>query len=222
MPGGAAADLTAEIAARLASVRSRIEQAGGDPDRVVILAVTKGQPIETCRAALGLGLTRLGENRVQEALPKLEALPEAHWDLIGHLQTNKVRQVAGRFGMIQSVDSVRLAEALAARGPQAILMEVNVAAEAAKHGFDPDRALEGASTLAELLDLRGLMGMAPGSGDPAPAFARLRRLRDEAEQRLGRELPVLSMGMSNDLEAAVRAGSTLVRLGQALFGDRHW
>ena len=211
------------MALRLASVRERIERAGADPNRITILAVSKGHPVEACRAAFSLGLTRFGENRVQEALPKREAFPEVEWHLIGHLQTNKVRQVAGRFALIQSVDSLRLAEAIADRDPrQAVLMEVNVSGEDSKHGFDPEAATDAAGRLANLLDLQGLMGMAAATGDPAPAFARLRRIRDEAEQRLGRGLPVLSMGMSNDLEAAIKAGSTLLRLGRALFGDRSY
>lgn len=132
-----------------------------------------------------------------------------------------MRQVSGRFALIHSIDSLRLGEAIAARDrDQPVLMEVNVSGDAAKHGFAPAAALEAAVRLDQMLSLRGLMGMGPAIGDPGPAFAELGRLRREAEQKLGRALPVLSMGMSGDLEAAVRAGSTLLRLGTALFGDR--
>jgi PLP dependent protein len=207
------------VAANLTAVRERIRRAGGDPDAVAVVAVTKGQPVEACRAAVAAGLRVLGENRVQEALGKMDAVPGAEWHLIGHLQTNKVRHAA-RFALVQSLDSVRLAEALAARGGAAALLEVNVAREAQKHGVAPEAAAETAVRVARLVDLRGLMGMGPAEGDPRPAFAELRRLRDEAEQRLGRRLPVLSMGMSEDLEAAVAEGTTMVRIGRALFGLR--
>jgi len=204
------------VAGNIAAIRERIERAGGDPDRVEIVAATKNRTVEDCRAAVAVGLATLGENRVQEALAKMDGVPGAHWHLIGHLQTNKVRHAA-RFELIQSLDSVRLAEALAARGGVPVLLEVNVARESQKHGVEPDTAVSTAALVAAQLDLRGLMGMAPLGADPEPAFIQLRQLRDEAEQRLGRALPVLSMGMSEDLEAAVRAGTTMLRIGRALF-----
>jgi hypothetical protein len=208
-----------QVTANLAAVRARIERAGGDPDAITIVAVTKGQPVEACLAAVEAGLTVLGENRVQEALDKMDQVPGAAWHLIGHLQTNKARH-AGRFALVQSLDSVRLAEALAARGRTAALLEVNVSREPQKHGAAPEEAVATASAVDGLVDLRGLMGMGPTGGDPRPAFAELRRLRDEAEQRLGHRLPVLSMGMSDDLEAAVAEGTTMVRIGRALLGPR--
>lgn len=192
--------------------------AGGEPDRIAVVAVTKGRPLDDCRAALEAGLTRLGENRVAEALPKLEALPAAEWHLVGHLQGNKARDAAGRFALIHSVDSLRLAEAIAQRAPeQAVLLQVNTSREPQKHGLAPEGALEDLRAAATLLPVRGLMCMAAAAGDPAPAFAELRRLRDEAEQVLGMALPILSMGMTQDYEPAVRAGSTMLRLGRALF-----
>ena len=217
MPGRP--DLAAGVAGNLAEVRRRVEAAGGDPERVTIVAVTKGQPVEACVAAVELGLTVLGENRVQEALGKMEGVTGAEWHLVGHLQTNKVRH-ASRFALIQSLDSVRLAGSLAAHESPPVLLEVNVSREQQKHGVAPEMALEVARQVAERLDLRGLMAMGPAGRDAGPGFAELRRLRDEAEQRLGRGLPVLSMGMSDDLEAAVREGSTMLRLGRALFGER--
>ncbi|HEY5035073.1 MAG TPA: YggS family pyridoxal phosphate-dependent enzyme [Candidatus Dormibacteraeota bacterium] len=209
-----------EVKDRLALVREKIARIR-NPDEIVIVAVTKGFGPDTCRAALAAGLHVLGENRVHEAILKMDEVPGAEWHLIGHLQTNKVRQAAGRFALIHSVDSVRLAAELARVEPQqAVLLEVNVAREPQKHGADPDRAQEFITEIASVVDLRGLMAMGPSQGDPAPAFRELRRIREEAEQRLGKSLPVLSMGMSGDFEVAVAEGSTMVRLGQALFGPR--
>jgi PLP dependent protein len=205
----------------LAAVRRRIQSVGGDPAKIVIVAVTKGFGPEACREALGAGLETLGENRVQEALAKMEVVEGADWHLIGHLQTNKARLAAGRFALIQSIDSTRVAEALAAiDSSQAVLVELNVAREAHKTGAPPESAQELLRAVGEMLDLRGLMGMGPFEGDPAPAFTELGAIRDEAQQRLGRSLPILSMGMSADFEQAVAAGSTMLRLGTALFGQR--
>jgi pyridoxal phosphate enzyme (YggS family) len=148
-------------------------------------------------------------------------VPNARWNLIGHLQTNKVKLVAGRFALIQSVDSARLAEAIARLAPdQAVLVEVNIAREGQKSGVSPDEALELITRVSTMLELQGVMGMGPSHGDPTPAFNELRRLHTLAEQRIGKGLPVLSMGMSGDFEAALAAGSTMLRLGQALFGPR--
>jgi pyridoxal phosphate enzyme (YggS family) len=209
------------VAENLRGVRERIERAGRDPDSITIVAVTKGFGLEACREAIAAGLTILGENRVQEALPKMGAIPNATWHLIGHLQTNKVRQAAGRFQVIQSVDSIKLAEHIARVQPrQQVLLEVNVSREPQKSGAAPEQAIEVARRISALLDLRGLMAMGPTRGDPLAAFEEARRLRDQAEQAIGRELPVLSMGMSADFETALAAGSTMLRLGQLLFGAR--
>jgi pyridoxal phosphate enzyme (YggS family) len=211
----------ATVLERLARVSARIAATGRNPDEVAIVAVTKGFGADACREALAAGLHLLGENRVQEALPKMAELPNARWNLIGHLQTNKVKQAAGRFALIQTVDSVRLAEGIARQAPgQAVLVEVNVAREAQKSGVAPEMALDLITTVATLLDLQGLMGMGPSHGDPTPVFNELRTLHTLAEQRIGKGLPVLSMGMSGDFEAALAAGSTMLRLGQALFGPR--
>jgi pyridoxal phosphate enzyme (YggS family) len=210
-----------DVAARLASIRERIVKAGRNPDEVTIVAVTKGFDASVCRLAIQAGLRILGENRVQEALKKMDEVQGAEWHLIGHLQTNKVRLAAGKFALIQSVDSHHLAQALAHLAPkQQVLIEVNVARELQKSGVDPEQAPTFVKDAADVLDVRGLMAMGPTHGDPAPAFNELRQLRDEAEQRIGRSLPVLSMGMSGDFEAALAAGSTMLRLGQALFGPR--
>jgi pyridoxal phosphate enzyme (YggS family) len=210
-----------DVVERLARVSARIAATGRNPDEVAIVAVTKGFDVSVCRLALQAGLRMLGENRVQEAQKKMSEVDTAEWHLIGHLQTNKVKQAAGRFALIQTVDSVRLAEAIARHAPrQKVLVEVNIAREAQRSGAIPGDALEVIAATSHLLELQGVMGMAPATGDPAPAFDELRRLHDEAEQRLGRSLPILSMGMSGDFEAALAAGSTMLRLGQALFGPR--
>ena len=205
----------------LARVSARIAATGRNPDEVAIVAVTKGFDATVCREALDAGLRILGENRVQEALDKMSVVEGATWHLIGHLQTNKVRHAAGKFALIQSVDSVHLAEAIARVDPrQAVLVEINVAHEPQKSGANPAHAHEVIAAAANLLDLQGLMAMGPAEGDPRAAFDELRRLRDEAEQRIGKSLPILSMGMSGDYELALKAGSTMLRLGQALFGPR--
>ena len=205
----------------LKSVRERIERAGRNPDEIAIVAVTKGYGPAVCQAGLDAGLKILGENRVQEALGKMDAVKGAEWHLIGHLQTNKARAAAGRFALIHSVDSRHLADALARINvEQKVLVEVNVAREPRKTGVDPAGAQELLDAVAEMLDLRGLMAMGPAEGDPRPAFDELRTIRDEAQQRLGKPLPILSMGMSGDFEVAVKAGSTMVRLGTVLFGPR--
>ena len=209
------------VAKNLASVRDRITRAGGDPDEITIVAVTKGFGPEVCKQALEAGLRELGENRVQEALEKMGQVQGGEWHLIGHLQTNKVRLAARRFALIQSIDSQHLVQGLARADPaQRVLVEVNVAREPQKSGVDPDRAAALIDEAAKALQLRGLMAMGPTSGDPKPAFTELKTMRDAAQERLGISLPILSMGMSSDFEDAVRAGSTMLRLGSVLFGRR--
>ena len=209
------------IEENLRAVRERIERAGRNPDDVTIVAVTKGFGPEVCRAALQAGLNVLGENRVHEALTKMSEVEGAEWHLIGHLQTNKARMAAGRFQLIQSVDSLRLAEHIARIEPsQPVLVEVNISREPQKSGVAAEETVTLATEIAKRLDLKGLMAMGPSQGDPAQAFEELRRLRDDTQEHIGRALPVLSMGMSGDFEAALRAGSTMLRLGQVLFGPR--
>ena len=209
------------VQANLEAVRERIARTGRDPSAVTIVAVTKGFGVDRCREALAAGLTVLGENRVQEALSKMDEVDGAQWHLIGHLQTNKVRHAANRFALIQSVDSIRLAEHIAAVDPkQPILVEVNTAREPQKSGVAPEVAVEAIRQIASLLPVLGLMTIGPVQGDPSPSFNELGRLREEARQSLGQPLPVLSMGMSGDFEAALAAGSTMLRLGQVLFGPR--
>ena len=209
------------IVENLASVHERITRTGRNPDEITIVAVTKGFDFRVCALAVQAGLRNLGENRVQEAVEKMDHVDGAEWHLIGHLQTNKVRLAARRFALIQSIDSQHLVQELARVDPtQRVLVEVNVAREPQKSGVDPNAAGELIDEAAKALDLQGLMAMGPADGDPTPAFAELKSLRDAAQERLGISLPILSMGMSGDFEAAVMAGSTMLRLGQVLFGPR--
>jgi len=193
------------------------------------VAVTKGFPVARIREALAAELRILGENRVQEALPKIDEIGPANvdWHLIGHLQTNKVKFIEHRFRMIQSLDSVGLAEALdrRIRSPLDVLIEVNVAQEPQKTGVSPADlpAVAGAVNATERLRLRGLMTVAPMVEDPETirqVFRQLRALRDRTSQQLGVALPVLSMGMTDDYAVAVEEGATMLRLGRALFGPR--
>ena len=209
------------VADNLASVVERIERTDRDPDEVTIVAVTKGFGKDVCAQALHAGLRILGENRVQEAIPKVEAFPDATWHLIGHLQSNKVAPAVKHFAMIQTVDSLRLAEAIARADDEIpVLIEVNISREPQRTGADPATALEFIHDAARILNVQGLMGMGPAGADPTPAFKELHHLHRDAQERLGRMLPILSMGMSSDFEVAVRCGSTMVRLGEALFGPR--
>ena len=188
--------------------------------------MTKGFGVEVARAALEAGLTRLGENRVQEALPKIEALPGAEWHLVGRLQRNKVRKAVGAFAVIHSVDSVELLRRLsddaagAGLAPR-LLLQVNVTGGPTKAGFPPERLDEAVPALGSRVV--GLMTMARHDADgdeQRRTFATLRELRDRLQERAGIALPELSMGMSGDAEAAVAEGATLVRIGTAIFGPR--
>jgi PLP dependent protein len=217
----------ATIAERVASVRQRVERAaeraGRSPADVTIVAVSKGFPPQAIAEAVAAGIAHLGENRVQEAATKVPGLRDlpVTWHLVGHLQTNKAKTALELFDIIHSVDSLHLAEALSHRSqrPLPILLEVNVAGEASKFGFPPGEVAAAAQAVARLarLDLRGLMTVAPFVKDPEavrPVFHELRRLRDA----LG--LAELSMGMSDDFEAAIEEGATLVRIGRAIFSER--
>lgn len=210
----------------LARLRDVAEAHGHDPGRLRIVGVTKTHPVELVRAALAAGITRFGENRVQEAEPKIAAVPEAEWHFIGRLQSNKVRRAIRGFAAIHSVDSIehlRRIDEIAAeedRAP-AVLIQVNVTGEATKAGIAAEEL--GGVEAPRHVPLVGLMTMAPfgiGFEEARPVFARLRHLRDRLQERLGTNLPELSMGMSADAEAAAAEGATLVRIGTALFGPR--
>jgi pyridoxal phosphate enzyme (YggS family) len=221
----------------LVRLRERALESGRDPGAIRVVAVTKGFDVEVARLAAEAGLTRLGENRVQEALPKVAALPDVEWHLVGHLQSNKVRPALGAFAWIHSVDSIALLRRIDAiahdddRHP-ALLLQVNLTAEPSKSGFDGDRfadaARPGQELATELGQLRsarvtGLMTIAAlgaPEGAARATFRRLRELRDRLQDAAGVPLPELSMGMTADAEAAVAEGATLVRIGTGLFGPR--
>jgi PLP dependent protein len=234
--------LTSElIRARFETVSARLRDAalgaGRDPDRFQIVAVTKGFDLGVLAAARGAGLTRFGESRIQEALPKVAAAPEAEWHLVGRLQANKVRPAVRAFSVIHSVDSVELLlriERIAAEegATPGLCLQVNVARQAGKAGFDgawfadqAGRSGELAQAITALRSSRlvGLMTIAPLSEVPSDSlavFAALRGLRDQLAATLGRPLPELSMGMSADAAEAVAEGATLVRIGTDIFGPR--
>jgi PLP dependent protein len=212
--------------ALLERLRRVAVSAGHDPGRLRIVGVTKTHPIEVAAVARHAGIRLLGESRIQEAEPKIAAVPDVEWHFIGRLQANKVRRAVRAFAVIHSVDDVALlARVDRIAGEEGrrrrVLLEVNVSGEPSKAGMRPE-ALDRV-TLPTSVDLVGLMTIAPLGADEAGArvvFRRLRDLRDGLADRLGAELPELSMGMSADAEAAAAEGATLVRVGTALFGPR--
>ena len=219
----------ATIAQRVEAVRERIARAcarsARSPDEVTLVAVCKGFPPEAIREAADAGLRHFGENRVQEAeakRPTLAGLPASIvWHMVGHLQTNKVKTALNLFDIIQSVDSLHLAEVISQRAPRPVpvFLEVNLAGEATKYGFDVSELPAAAAAIARFphLDVRGLMTVAPLVHDPEEVRPLFRRLRDTARSLGLREL---SMGMTDDFEVAVEEGATHVRIGRAIFGER--
>lgn len=221
--------MSADIVSNLARVRSRLaasaERAGRSPEDITLIGVSKTHAAAIVAAAYEAGLHDFGENRVQEAASKIAELRAQRiaprWHLVGHLQRNKAAAALDLFDILHSVDSERLAEAISAQAERSVrvLIEVNVSGEVAKFGIAP----EGVSSLAERIgglpniDLLGLMTVAPQVDDPEdvrPVFRTLRQLRDSVGLR------ELSMGMTDDFEVAVEEGSTLVRVGRAIFGAR--
>jgi PLP dependent protein len=224
-----------ELARNLENIRQRIrvacEKAGRDLSSVTLLAVTKTHPPEVVKMAADLGVVCFGENKVQEARAKIPLCPsKLRWHFIGHLQTNKCREAVELFEMIQSVDSLRLAQELNKRADEAgkrlpILLEVNAAGEGSKFGYRPEQLLTELNEVNSLprLEIHGLMTVPPWTPEAEevrPHFRRLRELKERAETVLGAPLPHLSMGMSSDFEVAIEEGATMVRLGTALFGPR--
>ena len=225
-----------DFEARLADVRQHLraaEQRAGRPEgSVTLIGVVKTLPASAVVAAAAAGLLDLGENRVQEAEQHQQRLAReaARWHMIGHLQKNKLGRALALFDLLHGVDDLELATALerraAALGRRVrFLVEVNVSGEASKFGFAPDALPEALERIAGWphLELLGLMTVgAPVERAEAarPGFARLRALRDRAQDRLGIRLPELSMGMSGDFEVAIEEGATMVRVGSALFGAR--
>lgn len=217
------------IARRLESIKSTL------PEGVELVAVSKFHPVEALREAYDAGQRIFGESRVQELLEKIPAMPDdVRWHFIGHLQTNKLKHIIGRVSLIESVDSLRLLEMIdelsAARGVVSkVLMQIHVAAEETKFGFDPDEltawfASRGYESL-RATHICGLMGMATNTDDEARIAADFGRIALTKREIMRvapdlRDFDILSMGMSDDYRLAIDAGSTLVRIGSAIFGER--
>jgi pyridoxal phosphate enzyme (YggS family) len=225
------------MAANISHVRSIIAEAalrgGREPEEITLVAVSKTMPVELVQMAYNLGVTDFGENRVQEALPKIAAFhpQEIHWHMIGHLQSNKAGKAVSPFYCVQSVDSLHLAQMLSRHAGEqgnllSVLLQVNVSGEASKEGMPLAEAPELARQIVVLphLQVDGLMTIAPLVDDPEqvrPVFRALRLLREQ----LRAELPQytwrhLSMGMTDDYRVAIEEGATIVRIGRAIFGER--
>lgn len=239
------------LAINIATVRAQIaevaQRVGRRPEEILLVAVSKTQPIESIKLAYELGITHFGENRVQEALPKIAAWnpPDVHWHMIGHLQTNKANKVIGQFDCIHSIDSLDLAERLNRSiassnlassnlaSPnltdgqrQPVLLQVNISGETSKQGIESSRVISLARQIAALehLEIQGLMTLAPlvdNLEKARPVFQALYKLRN----RLQNEVPEcswyhLSMGMTDDYQVAIEEGATIVRIGRAIFGER--
>lgn len=218
----------ATIAENLQAVKDRIarvaQAAGREPATVTLLAVSKTHSLARIAEAQAAGQRAFGENYVQDALPKIEALPGLEWHLIGPLQSNKARVAAERFDWVQTVDRERIASRLSAHRPVHrpalnVLIQVNISAEPSKSGAAPAAVRDLAKAIAVLprLRLRGLMAI-PRPGAVAE-FALLKQLFDQLKGEYA--MDTLSMGMSEDFEAAIAQGSTLVRVGTAIFGSRN-
>ncbi|MEO5717243.1 MAG: YggS family pyridoxal phosphate-dependent enzyme, partial [Chthoniobacterales bacterium] len=227
--------LAEEVAANLARVRTEVSEAarqsGRAPDEIELVAVSKTHAAEKVQAAAEAGQTFFGESRVQEAQAKIPLLPSRlRWHFIGHLQKNKIRHALPLFELFHGIDSLALAQDIERIADEAglrprILLEVNVAGEASKHGFSPEalrRDLEAVLSLGRLT-VEGLMTIPPFSQEAEASrcyFVALRELREQLEAEFGLKLPQLSMGMSGDFAVAIAEGATLVRVGTAIFGER--
>jgi pyridoxal phosphate enzyme (YggS family) len=222
------------IAERWAEVLGRVERAaeraGRDPSEVTVIAVSKTFPADAIVEALEAGATDIGENRAQELRDKMSVLGDrARWHFVGHLQTNKVRALAGRVALVHSVDRFGLGEAIARRAAaigatQEVLIEVNLGGEAAKAGVEPPRAAALAAEVDALegVSVRGLMAIPPAEKDPERArgyFKELAALRDDVVRNVP-SATGLSMGMTRDFEVAIEEGATWIRVGEAIFGPR--
>lgn len=224
------------IAENLAEVRERISQAiqksGREPDSARLITVSKQISVDRIEEARIAGAVVFGENKIQEAIPKIEQMGTEgiSWHFIGHLQKNKVKFLDERFDLIHSVDSLELAEKIAKHchsenRVQRILLQVNVSGEAAKFGMEPNGLEKQMAEFSQLqgVQVEGLMTIPPFDSDPENSrrhFSRLRELREQYEKQNGLPLNELSMGMSHDFEVAVEEGATLVRVGTAIFGPR--
>jgi PLP dependent protein len=212
-------DNIAKIQQRISAACARVKS---DPAKIRILCVTKGRSVEEILQVIRLGFDHLGENRVQEVVHKYPQLPQAHWEMVGHLQSNKVKEALKIFELIHSVDSLSLAQEVdrqAARinKVQDILLEVKTSPEASKSGFSQEALEDCLGQVAKFrqLNIKGLMTISPAQNTPEearPYFTRLRRLRDKINPGW-----LLSMGMSDDFEVAIEEGAAIIRLGRIIF-----
>ena len=232
--------LMAMLSGNIAKVRDDISSAakasGRDPDSVTLVGVSKVFPVSYAEAAFKAGITDLGENKVQELVPKYERMNELdlhpNWHLIGTLQTNKVKYIIGKTHLIHSVDSLKLAQEIGKRSVSEgittdILIQVNVSGEESKHGFSPDEIIASAEALNSVkgIRMRGLMTMAPieqFEGQAREVFSNTRMLFEKLRSDMGdkENWNILSMGMSHDYKDAIREGATHIRIGTSIFGDR--
>ena len=224
------------IAENLVEVRERISRAiqksGREPDSARLITVSKQISVDRIEAARAAGAVVFGENKIQEAIPKIKQMGAEgiFWHFIGHLQKNKIKFLDERFDLIHSVDSFELAEKIAKHyhsenRVQRILLQVNVSGESAKFGMEPKELEKQMAEFFQLqgIQVEGLMTIPPFDSDPENSrrhFSRLRELREQYEKQNGLPLNQLSMGMSNDFEVAIEEGATLVRVGTAIFGPR--
>src|SRR5712692_3615126 len=211
---------------------SAAERARRRPEEVTILAVAKTFPAHVVREAYDEGLRLFGENYMQEALAKMAELPpDIEWHMVGHLQSNKAKQAVGRFALIHSLDSIHLAQELEKQAAkqelrQKVLLQVNIADEETKFGFEPAQVVDTSGEVSELehLELRGLMTIGPLESEPESVrwvFRELRGLRDKVQAQFpSLDMRELSMGMTGDFEVAIEEGATIVRVGRAIFGER--
>jgi hypothetical protein len=210
------------------------QKAGRDPSDVTLIAVSKTYPVMAIKEAQKEDISDFGENKVQELMQKIPDLQNVKWHLIGHLQTNKVRYIIGQVALIHSVDSMRLAEEISRQAVKqnlkaAVLLEVNVAREASKHGFLEEELLDVVMKISRLegIAVKGLMTVAPYVADPEEnrqIFRKLFHLSvDIQKQNIDNiSMDILSMGMSNDYQVAIEEGATMVRIGSAIFGQREY
>ncbi len=222
------------IADNIKEVKNRIREAairvGRNPDQVRLVAATKLVDVAKIKEAISAGIGIIGENRVQEALPKIKEIgPIVSYHFIGHLQTNKVKYIVGLFDLIHSVDNIHLAAEInrRSRATQKVLVEVNLAKEESKFGLSPEDTVETMKEIARLpmVSIIGLMTIPPFHEDPERSRLYFRRLRELAEEIRGKgikgiSMDELSVGMSNDFEVAIEEGATIVRIGTAIFGSR--
>jgi len=212
-------------------IKNAAQRTNRSPDEITLVAVSKTYPADAIKAAVDFGVTDIGESRIQDAEPKLLSLGGiARWHMIGHLQTNKAKKAVGLFDMIQSVDSIKLAESVNRHAGDAgkkmdCLLELNSSGEEAKYGFEPDDVLSAIDTIMgfENISLCGLMTIGPFVDDDKPirnAFRITKELYIKSRDKIGDSFSILSMGMSDDFEIAIEEGSNMVRIGTAIFGPR--